>query len=180
MANSVAPVGPLVSADWLMAHLGEPQLAVVDCRWRLGQPGAGRRAYEEGHVPGAAFLDLDEDLSAPPGDGRHPLPDPPAFAAACACAGIAADSQVVAYDGAGEGGAVLLWWLLRHFGHPAAAVMDGGMGAWRAAGGSLEPGGPGPAGPGTSARRPMCSLGRTMSGSERLACWRRRSSSRTW
>ena len=154
MANSVAPVGPLVSADWLMAHLGEPQLAVVDCRWRLGQPGDGRRAYEAGHVPGAAFLDLDEDLSAPPGDGRHPLPDPPAFAAACARAGIAADSQVVAYDGAGEGGAVRLWWLLRHFGHPAAAVMDGGMGAWRAAGGALEPGGPEPAGPGTSARQP--------------------------
>src|SRR4051794_31536183 len=133
--------GPLVDVDWLSAELGEPSLRVVDCRWKLGEPGAGRSAYVAGHIPGAAFLDLDTDLSDPPGErGRHPLPDPARFAAAARAAGISADSRVVAYDGAGEGGAARFWWLLRHFGHDAVAVLDGGMAAWRAAGGPLRAG----------------------------------------
>jgi thiosulfate/3-mercaptopyruvate sulfurtransferase len=112
----------IVTPDWLAEHLGE--VVVVDCRWTLGEPGAGRRAYEKGHVPGAAHLDVDGDLSAPPGDGRHPLPEPERFAEACARAGIGADSHVVAYD-EGHGGAARLWWLLRHFGHERASVLDG-------------------------------------------------------
>ena len=133
--------GPLVDVNWLSAELGVPDLRVVDCRWKLGEPGAGRTAYVAGHIPGAAFLDLDADLSDPPGErGRHPLPDPARFAAAARSAGISADSRVVAYDAAGEGGAARLWWLLRHFGHDAVAVLDGGMNAWREAGGALEPG----------------------------------------
>ena len=130
--------GPLVSQEWLLEHLAQRDLVVVDCRWALGNPGAGRRAWEEAHIPGAHYLDVDEDLSAPPGRGRHPLPDADAFAEAVASAGIGAVSMVVAYDEAGEGGAARLWWLLRHFGHEEVAVLDGGLHAWRAAGGPLD------------------------------------------
>jgi thiosulfate/3-mercaptopyruvate sulfurtransferase len=135
-------IGPLVSPAWLLDRLGQRELVVVDCRWALGSPGAGRRAWEEAHIPGAHFLDVDEDLSGPPGGssggGRHPLPAPDDFAAAAASAGIGADSAVVAYDEAGEGGAARLWWLLRHFGHDDAAVLDGGLRGWRAADGPLD------------------------------------------
>ena len=145
--------GPVVDARWLLAHLGEAGLRVVDCRWRLGQPGAGATLYAAGHIPGAAFLDVDRDMSAPPGAGRHPLPDPAAFQSAARRAGIDADSRVVAYDEAGEGGAARLWWLLRHFGHREAAVLDGGLRAWRAAGGRLAEGSEMPA-PGRFESRP--------------------------
>jgi thiosulfate/3-mercaptopyruvate sulfurtransferase len=132
-------VGPLVDADWLREHLGEPGLAVVDCRFVLGQPGAAEAAWVEGHIPGAAVLDVDRDLSAEPGPrGRHPLPAPEAFEAAARRAGIGADSRVVAYDEAGEGGASRLWWLLRHFGHDHVTVLDGGLRAWREEGGELR------------------------------------------
>ncbi len=130
--------GPIVNVDWLRHELGQPDLRLVDCRWKLGEPGAGRAAYVAGHIPGAAFLDLDTDLSDPPGPrGRHPLPDAERFERVARAAGVSNGSRVVAYDEAGEGGAARLWWLLRHFGHEAVAVLDGGMAAWRAAGGEL-------------------------------------------
>ena len=104
------------------------RLRVVDCRWDLADPSWGRRAYEEAHVPGAAFLHVDRDLSAPPGrGGRHPLPDADAFAEAAGRAGIGDDAYVLAY---GSPGAERLWWLLRHFGHDACAVLLGGIDAW--------------------------------------------------
>src|SRR3954454_12779615 len=105
--------GPLVTPEWLFDNVGHRDLVVVDCRWALGSPDAGRRAWEEGHIPSAHFLDVEEDLSRPSqaGEGRHPLPDPQDFARAAADAGIGADSAVVAYDEAGEGGASRLWWL---------------------------------------------------------------------
>ena len=131
--------GPLLDASWLRDSLGEPDLRVVDCRWKLGQPGFGHAAYLEGHIPGAAFLDLDTDLSDPPGErGRHPLPDPARFEQAARGSGISGNSRVIAYDEAGEGGAARLWWLLRHFGHDAVAVLDGGLAAWRDQDGPLE------------------------------------------
>jgi thiosulfate/3-mercaptopyruvate sulfurtransferase len=131
----------LVTTGWLRERLGDPGLAVVDCRWRLGEPGAGEPLWREGHIPGAAFLDLDRDLAAPPGDGgRHPLPAADAFEAAARRAGIGASSLVVAYDEAGEGGAARLWWLLRHFGHDEVRVLDGGLRAWREDGGELRTG----------------------------------------
>jgi thiosulfate/3-mercaptopyruvate sulfurtransferase len=134
--------GPLVEATWLRRHLGDPGLTVVDCRFRLGEPGAGDRAWREDHIPGAAFLDVDRDLAAEPGDrGRHPLPARAGFEAAARRAGIGRESTVVAYDEAGEGGAVRLWWLLRHFGHDRVAVLNGGLRAWRAEGGTMR-GGP--------------------------------------
>lgn len=120
---------PLISVSWLRERLGEPGLRVVDCRYRLGEPGAGEQLWREGHIPGAAYLDLDRDLAAEPGErGRHPLPEPEAFQAAARRAGIGPDSLVIAYDEAAEGGAARLWWLLRHFGHDDCAVLE--LGAW--------------------------------------------------
>jgi len=99
----------------------------VDCRWELGKPGHGRELYLAGHIPGASFLDVDSDLSAPPGrGGRHPLPDADAFARAAGTAGIGPGVFVVAYGS--MGGAERLWWLLRHFGHDECAVVD--FAAW--------------------------------------------------
>jgi thiosulfate/3-mercaptopyruvate sulfurtransferase len=100
----------------------------VDCRWDIADPEAGRRAYLEAHLPGAAFLDVERDLAAPPGaGGRHPLPSEEQFASAAARAGIGAGIFVVAYGT--MGGAERLWWLLRHFGHDECAVID--PDAWR-------------------------------------------------
>jgi len=95
----------------------------VDCRWELGKPERGRQLYLGGHIPGASFLDVDTDLSSPPGSrGRHPLPDQQQFASAAARAGIGDEVFVVAYGN--MGGAERLWWLLRHFGHEDCAVVD--------------------------------------------------------
>jgi thiosulfate/3-mercaptopyruvate sulfurtransferase len=133
--------GPLREVAWLRDRLGSPALRVADCRFRLGEPGAGERLWLAGHIPGATFLDVDRDLAAPPGQrGRHPLPAAAGFEAAARRAGIAAASTVIAYDEAGEGGAARLWWLLRHFGHDDVAVLNGGLRAWREAGGELEEG----------------------------------------
>jgi thiosulfate/3-mercaptopyruvate sulfurtransferase len=134
--------GPLVEVAWLRERLGAAGLVVVDCRFRLGEPGAGKRAWHEGHIPGAAFLDVDRDLAGESGvRGRHPLPEPADLEAAARRAGIERDALVVAYDEAGEGGAVRLWWLLRHFGHDRTAVLNGGLRAWRDADGPLRAGG---------------------------------------
>jgi thiosulfate/3-mercaptopyruvate sulfurtransferase len=99
----------------------------VDCRWELGDPGRGLELYLEGHIPGASFLDVDKDLSAPPGEGgRHPLPSPEDFARAASDAGIGPGVYVIAYGN--MGGAERLWWLLRHFGHDDCAVIE--LEAW--------------------------------------------------
>ncbi len=99
----------------------------VDCRWSLDDPEAGRRQYLEGHIPGAAFLDVERDLSAPAGiAGRHPLPSAEQFEDAASRAGIGSETFVVAYGSLG--GAERLWWLLRHFGHGDCAVTD--LDAW--------------------------------------------------
>jgi thiosulfate/3-mercaptopyruvate sulfurtransferase len=104
----------------------------VDCRWELGRPERCRELYLEGHIPGASFLDVARELSAPPASpgGRHPLPDPEDFARAAGAAGIGTGVFVVAYDQGMTGGAARLWWLLRHFAHEDVAVLDGGIGAW--------------------------------------------------
>ncbi|HYX89442.1 MAG TPA: rhodanese-like domain-containing protein [Gaiellaceae bacterium] len=112
----------------------------VDCRWELGKPGRGRELYLAGHIPGASFLDVDDDLSAPPGRaGRHPLPSADDFARAASRAGIEHGVFVVAYGNAG--GAERLWWLLRHFGHDDCAVLelDGWLGPLRSGEEESEP-----------------------------------------
>ena len=125
----------------LLDRLGDPDLVIVDCQWQLGSPGSGERAYLEAHLPGAYHLAVESDLSEPPGKGgRHPLPGAQAFQAAARRAGIRDDAAVVAYDEAGAGGAARLWWLLRHFGHESAWVLDGGLRGWRALNGPLVSG----------------------------------------
>ena len=111
------------------------QYRFVDCRWDIAEPGRGRELYLTGHIPGAAFVDLEEDLSdlSLPDQGRHPLPSAERFAAAAARAGIVPGMFVVAYGNMGS--AERLWWLLRHFGHDDCAVID--LDAWR---GSLASG----------------------------------------
>jgi thiosulfate/3-mercaptopyruvate sulfurtransferase len=103
----------------------------VDCRWELGNPRRGHELYVQGHIPGASFLDVDDDLSDPAveGQGRHPLPSAARFAETVGLAGIGDGVFVVAYGS--MGGAERLWWLLRHFGHDDCAVLDGGLDAWR-------------------------------------------------
>jgi thiosulfate/3-mercaptopyruvate sulfurtransferase len=112
----------------------------VDCRWELGNPGRGRELYFAGHIPGASFLDVEADLSSPPGPaGRHPLPGPRQFAAAAGHAGISDGVFVVAYGS--MGGAERLWWLLRHYGHDDCAVfeLDGWLGELRTGDEQVEP-----------------------------------------
>jgi thiosulfate/3-mercaptopyruvate sulfurtransferase len=126
----------LVSPQWLSQHLSAPSLRLCDVRWVLGAPGAGRVAYEAGHLPHAQFVDLDAELSAPDDGraGRHPLPSEGAIAALLARLGVTHETHVVAYDDAGGAIAARLWWLLRATGHGRVSLLDGGLGAWRAAG----------------------------------------------
>jgi thiosulfate/3-mercaptopyruvate sulfurtransferase len=122
---------PLVSPSWLGAHLSD--VTLVDCRFDLTDPAQARAGYEQGHIPGAAYLSLEDDLSdmsRAPAAGRHPLPTAAAFERSARRAGISADRPVVAYDQGMTGGAARLWWLLTHFGHPRVAVLDGGLAGW--------------------------------------------------
>jgi thiosulfate/3-mercaptopyruvate sulfurtransferase len=127
--------GPLVSVNWLAAHRTDPVLRIADVRWSLSGP-PGREAFEAGHIPGAAFLDADRELSSPgEGPGRHPIPSPEKLAAVLGARGIGDEHVVVAYDDAGGSIAARLWWLFRHYGHDGAcAVLDGGIRAWTDAG----------------------------------------------
>ncbi len=121
------PFGPVVGPDWLRAN--RERVVVVDVRWYLDGR-SGLTAYEQGHVAGAIFCDLDRDLAAPPSPeaGRHPLPGAEAFASAMSALGIGDDDVVVAYDDAGGTVAARLVWMLRALGHPAA-LLDGGLAA---------------------------------------------------
>ena len=127
----------LIAAADLLAHLGSPALRILDVRWWLTEPGRGRRDYDAAHLPGAAWVDLDTDLAAHEGPGRHPLPDPAGFAARMAALGVGDDTDVVVYDDAGGTVAARLWWMLDDLGHRRVAVLDGGIAAWNAAGGPV-------------------------------------------
>lgn len=134
----------LVSASWLLSKLDDPNVLVIDTRFTLGNPQAGLRAYHLGHIPGANFLDLERDLSAPVHPnrvgGRHPLPAVELLAATLSQIGISNRHHVIAYDDPSTGAAFCathLWWMLRYLGHDAISVLDGGLPAWLAAGGSL-------------------------------------------
>jgi thiosulfate/3-mercaptopyruvate sulfurtransferase len=121
-------------------RLERPAPTLLDVRWTLGGP-SGHADYLAGHLPGAVFIDLDRELAATPGaGGRHPLPDPAAFGTAMRRASVSAARPVVVYAGRMPGPAARAWWLLRYFGHPDVAVLDGGIDAWVAAGGRLEAG----------------------------------------
>src|SRR6202041_3097364 len=132
----------LISAAMLRDLMGKPEIAIIDCRFDLMNPDGGRRAYLEGHIPGARYADLNRDLSAPitATSGRHPLPTPSDFAGTLVRLGVGRATQVVAYDDSAGAFAARLWWMLRWVGHPAAAVLDGGIKAWVDDGGALQSG----------------------------------------
>ena len=139
------PYETLVDVDTLAAHLGDPRWRVLDCRFTLADPDAGAREHARATIPGAIYAHLDQDLSAPviPGrTGRHPLPSREGFAATLGRWGIDADVQVVVFDDMGGAFAARSWWMLRWAGHRAVAVLDGGIGAWTAAGRPVAPGRP--------------------------------------
>lgn len=113
---------------------GNEPPTLLDVRWELAT-GADRAAYLEAHIPGAQFVDLDQDLSDPPSQkGRHPLPAADRFGAGMRGLGVSVGRPVVVYDAATSMAATRAWWLLRYFGHPDVAVLDGGLAAWLAAG----------------------------------------------
>lgn len=125
----------LIEANELYPHLEDSKWRVVDCRFELRAPEAGRDAWLGEHIPRAAYADLERDLSdmSRTGRGRHPLPGGAALCRTFGRLGIGQDTQVVAYDSADGSIAARLWWLLRYMGHEAVAVLDGGWQAWCAA-----------------------------------------------
>lgn len=127
----------IVSPDWLSSHLDHPQVVIIDCRFSLADPSLGRKQYETAHIPGAFYLDLNQDLSSPVGKygGRHPLPNFIELAEKLSRIGITSkETFVVAYDQSRFGFAARLWWLLRYMGHHQVALLDGGFNGWKEAG----------------------------------------------
>jgi len=130
----------LINTQTLVARLGQKDQIIFDCRFNLADPSAGERAYQAGHIPGAFYLNLDQDLSSPitATTGRHPLPNPEQLANKLAVYGLNENTQVFVYDDISGAFAARTWWLLRWLGHETVAVLDGGWPAWLAQGGSLE------------------------------------------
>lgn len=132
-----------MSAEDLRDELADPALRICDVRWTLGDPGKGRRSYDEGHIPGAIFVDLDVDLSSAPAGvrhpvgGRHPLPEPRMFAELLAALGVGSEHRVVVYDDVNGTVAARLWWMLDDLGHADVRLLDGGLAAWTAVGGPV-------------------------------------------
>jgi thiosulfate/3-mercaptopyruvate sulfurtransferase len=127
----------LIDTAELKGLIGRPDVLIVDCRFDIADALRGAQHYRQGHIPGAVYADLDRDLSdlSQPGLGRHPLPDASRFATALGRWGWTPRTSVVVYDNAnGALAAARLWWMLRVIGHEDAAVLDGGLGAWRSAG----------------------------------------------
>jgi thiosulfate/3-mercaptopyruvate sulfurtransferase len=132
----------LLVAQVVREHLNDPNWVVVDCRSLLSDHGFGRRSYTENHIPGAVFLDLDEDLAGPvaPDTGRHPLPEVESIVAALGAVGIENSSNVVVYDQDNGAIAARAWWTLRWLGHEAVYLLDGGYSQWQQLGFPLEAG----------------------------------------
>ncbi|MFO0048845.1 MAG: sulfurtransferase [Pseudanabaena sp.] len=125
----------VVSSAWLHTHLYDPQLVILDCRYSLMNQELGFNQYQESHIEGAYFLDLNRDLSSPiqKHGGRHPLPDINQLAAKLSQIGVTSgETMIVAYDDSRFGFAARLWWLLRYMGHEYVAVLDGSFAGWQA------------------------------------------------
>ncbi len=123
----------IVSPAWLASQLDNPQVVVVDCRFALADTQLGQKQYQESHIPGAYYLDLEKDLSAPvqKHGGRHPLPNIDQFTAKLAVMGINfRETHVIAYDDTNSAFAARLWWLLRYLGHDRVSILDGGWSAY--------------------------------------------------
>ena len=133
----MSDIPPLVDPGWVQAH---PEARLLDVRWTPSAPGQAkaaapaRKKYDEGHLPGAAFVDLDHDLSRPGGPGRHPFPTEEQFASVLSRLGISEETHAVVYDDGHSSIAARMWFMLRAFGHRRASVLDGGMRAWKEAG----------------------------------------------
>ena len=124
----------LVSTDWLAAHLVDPHVRVIDASFKLpGITPTARQDYDQGHIPGAVFFDID-DIAEPGTSLPHMIPPPDLFASKIAALGIGDSDRVVVYDSAGLSSAGRAWWMLRLYGHRDVAVLDGGLLKWRAEG----------------------------------------------
>jgi thiosulfate/3-mercaptopyruvate sulfurtransferase len=126
----------LVSPDWIADHQEDTDFVVVDCRFSLADLQLGHQQYLQGHIPGAYYLDLNQDLASPVRQhgGRHPLPDLSTLAEKLSRMGVTAQTLVVAYDDSRFAFASRLWWLLKYMGHDRIAVLDGGFAAYQSAG----------------------------------------------
>lgn len=125
-----------VEPKWLSEHLGDQNTRVVDCRFKLGSPDEGRILYEESHIPGAVYFDLEKDLSGKVGEhgGRHPLPQTSQFKERLQNAGIENETTIVVYDGKEGAFASRMWWLLKYVGHERVYILNGGFDAWQKTG----------------------------------------------
>jgi thiosulfate/3-mercaptopyruvate sulfurtransferase len=135
--------GLLVEPGWVAEHLYHPGVRIIDVRWSpTGRTAVAQRLFEDGHIPGAAFLDIDRDLSGTPfqdGPGRHPLPTPSRFADTMARCGVDDEMYLVVYDDMQGSVAARLWWMLWDTGRQVS-MLDGGLKAWVDDGGKLERG----------------------------------------
>jgi len=128
----------LVSTEWLAAYLGDRRLRIVDSSFKLpGITPTAREDYDNGHIPGAVFFDID-DVCEPGTSLPHMIPSPDVFASKIGALGIGDDDRVVVYDSVGLSSAGRAWWMLRMFGHPDVALLDGGLPKWRAEGRPLD------------------------------------------
>ena len=126
----------IVDSQWLCSNLSNPLLVIIDCRFQLADPSWGQREYNSGHIRGAHYFNLDQDLSSKVQNhgGRHPLPSIQTFAAKLEAIGVVKNqSLVVAYDDSRFAFAARLWWLLRYLGHNNVALLDGGWNGWQKA-----------------------------------------------
>ncbi len=132
----------LIEADELATLIGDPNLVVIDCRFKMADPAAGETTYAAEHIPGAVYAHLDRDLSGKPytDKGRHPMLSPDAMNALFSRLGVNHDSQVVIYDDMRGAIASRLWWMLQYMGHERTAVLNGGYTAWQAANGPVTTG----------------------------------------
>ena len=130
----------LISAAAVHAAREKPAWSIIDCRFDLGDVDAGRRGFEQGHIPGAVFLDLDHDLAGPvtPGSGRHPLPAADRITRRLGELGIGNGDTIVVYDAGNGGVAARAWWILRWLGHKSVFLLDGGFAHWVAQGLPVE------------------------------------------
>jgi len=129
---------PLVSTAWLAAHLGSPDVQVVDGSWHMpAENRSGRAEYEAAHIPGAVFFDIDQ-IADRATDLPHMLPTPEAFAEGADALGLRREAQIVVYDAVGIFSAPRVWWTLRTMGFPTVRVLDGGLKTWRAEGRPVE------------------------------------------
>lgn len=127
----------IVSPEWLATNTENPEVVIIDCRFSLADPELGQKQYQESHIPGAFYLDLNRDLASSVGKhgGRHPLPNIGELADKLSAIGInSAETLVIAYDDSRLAFAARLWWLLRYMGHSKVALLDGGFSGWKAAG----------------------------------------------